>query len=125
MAQNPRPMPDAMSSETIVDSCTKLMKQLEEFNKTVMSSMQEASDSGWDLATRLSRCHDPVEASRVCEDWMGSQRNLMLSESRRFTDLMFKMCDPDMMMPAIRGIREAREAMAAPLSQSRSSAAAE
>lgn len=125
MAQSPRPMPDTMPTDTIIESCSKLMQQLEEFNKALVGSMHGASESGWDLAARLSRCHDPVEASRVCEDWMGSQRTMMVNESRRFADLMFKMCDPDMMKPAIRGMREAREAMASPASQSRSSAAAE
>jgi hypothetical protein len=121
MAQTPRS--DAMQSEAIVESCSKLMKQLEEFNKALVGSMQEASESNWDLAARLARCHDPVEASRVCEDWMGSQRTMMVNEGRRFADLMFKFYDPEIMMPAIRGIREAREAMTP--DRSRSSAAAE
>lgn len=111
MAQSPRSMPDAMPTDTIIDSCGKLMKQLEELNKALVGSMHEASDSGWDLAARLTRCKDPIEAARTCEEWMGSQRNMMLNESRRFADLMFKFYDPDMMMPAIRGMREAREAM--------------
>jgi len=108
---------DAMPTDTIVDSCGRLMKQLEELNKALMGSMHEASDSNWDLAARLTRCKDPVEAARACEDWMGSQRNMMLSESRRFADMMFKLCDPDLMMPAIRGMREAREAMTPPASE--------
>jgi hypothetical protein len=120
MAQTPRS--DALPTETIIESCSKLMKQLEEFNKAVMGSVHEASESSWDLAARLSRCNDPVEASRVCEDWMGSQRTMLVNESRRFADLMFKMYDPDVMQPAIRGMREAREAMERP---TRSSAAAE
>ncbi len=111
MAQSPRPAADAMPSDTIVDSCGKLMKQLEELNKALVGSMHEASDSNWDLAARLTRCKDPVDAARVCEEWMGSQRTLMLNEGRRFAELMFKFYDPDMMMPAIRGMREAREAM--------------
>lgn len=112
MAQSPRSTPDAMPTDTIVDSCGKLMKQLEELNKALMGSMHDASDSGWDLAARLTRCKDPIEAARACEEWMGSQRNVMLNEGRRFADLMFKLYDPDMMMPAIRSMREAREAMA-------------
>jgi hypothetical protein len=124
MAQTPRPMPDAMQSETIIDSCSKLMKQLEELNKAVVGSMHEASDSGWDLAARLSRCHDPIEGARVYEEWLGSQRNMMVNEGRRFADMMFKLCDPDMMMPAIRGMREAREAMTSSMERSSRSAAA-
>lgn len=111
MAQSPRPTPDAMPSDTIIDNCGKLMKQLEELNKALMGSMQEASESGWDFAARMARCKDPIEGARVYEEWLGSQRNLMLNEGRRFADMMFKLCDPDMMMPAIRGMREAREAM--------------
>ncbi len=106
MAQSPHPIPDLMQPDTIIDGCNRLAEQVETFNKAVIGSLRETSNSGWDFAARLSRCRDPFEAGHLCEEWLEAHGARMLSDGRRLSELMFALCDTGVAAPIARGTRE-------------------
>jgi hypothetical protein len=106
MAHSPRPTPDLMQADAFFEGCNRLAEQVETFNKAILGSLREASDSGWDFMARLSRCRDPLEAGHLCEEWLEAQRARTLSEGRRLSELMFALCDSSLAAPVARAARE-------------------
>jgi hypothetical protein len=78
------------------DAYMKMMGQIDEMNRTAMSSLQQMTEASWELAEKLSHCDDPAEAMRRCSDWWTRRREAMLSDGRRMSDLMLKAYKADM-----------------------------
>lgn len=105
MAQSSRPIADLMQTDTLVEDCSRLSEQVETYNKALIASLREASNTGWDFVGRLSRCRDPFEAGRVCDEWLGAQHALMLGEGRRLSELFLALCDTGLGAPIPRTAR--------------------
>ncbi len=84
--------PDAMMQ----DATQKLMKQMEDLGRAMMGSVQQATESNWELMQRMSSCTDPMEATRQVTDWMNARRDALLSDGRRMTDLWLQMYRTDL-----------------------------
>ncbi len=92
---------DALQPAAILESCNKLLIQIDELNRAWMGSVHDANQAGWDLAARLARCGDPLEAGHACTEWINRQRDQMLDEGRKLSGLWLKLCEPSLPLSTI------------------------
>jgi hypothetical protein len=97
-----RPILEALQPEAIVENCNRLLKHIDEMNRTWVGSLQQANDSGWNLASQLARCADPMEANRLCTEWMAERRDAILADSKRMSDMWFKLCEAELATAPVR-----------------------
>lgn len=93
--------PEAMTPEAMTEACNRLLKHMDEMNRACTEAIRQAHNSGWDLASRLSRCSDPMEMNRLCADWMAERRDALMSDGRRLSEMWLRMCEQEFQaMPA-------------------------
>lgn len=99
MAQSQPSMLDVLQPEAVNESCNRVMAQIHTLHRAWLDSVQEVTDSGWSLATRLARCSDPVEAGYACNEWLRVQNELLLARGQRLSGLWLKLYEPPAFTP--------------------------
>jgi hypothetical protein len=89
-------MLEALQPEGMIEAGNRLLKRMEEMNRTWVGSLHQVSESSWDLAGHLARCSDPMEVNRVCTDWLKDRRDAMLADGKRLSDMWFKLYEDEL-----------------------------
>jgi hypothetical protein len=82
---------DGLQLEAIAETCNRLVRQIDEINRAWLGSLQQANRASWDLAGRLMRCSDPMEANRLCTDWLNERRDALLTDGQLLSDLWLRL----------------------------------
>lgn len=91
-----RPIIEALQPEAVVESCNRVLKRMEEMNRTWVGSVHQLNQSSWDLASHLARCSDAMEANLVCLDWLKDRRDGLLADGKRLSDMWFRMYEEEL-----------------------------
>lgn len=86
-----RPLIEGLQPEAIAETCNRLVRQIDEINRAWLGSLQQANRASWDLAGRLVRCSDPMEANRLCTDWLNERRDALLADGQILSDLWLRL----------------------------------
>lgn len=81
------PMMGTAQFEAMLHASRVFMQVTEEINKNWLDAMQDAAMSGTDLATRLCRCGNPLEAVELCNHWLNERAEKLVAQSRQASDL--------------------------------------
>ena len=98
-----------LQPEAIAESCSRVVQQMESINRAWLGSVQRAHESGWDLAGRLARCSDPMEANGLCTEWLNERRDAMLADSKSLFEQWLKLYEPELMPAPMRPYMAAAE----------------
>lgn len=78
--------------DAVVEAQARMLAQIEELNRAWLTSMREATDASMEFAGRLTRCTDPGEAARVCNEWLVSRANALMGETQRMGEIWLSLC---------------------------------
>lgn len=78
--------------DAVVEAQARMLAQIEELNRAWLTSMREAADSSMEFAGQLTRCSDPTEAARVCNEWLVSRTNAFMGDTQRMGEIWLSLC---------------------------------
>lgn len=78
--------------DAMLQAQARLLGQIEGFNRAWLSTMREASDASMEFAGRLSRCSDPGDASRLCNEWLLARTSAFVHDGQRLTEMWLRLC---------------------------------
>jgi hypothetical protein len=85
----------AIKPEAVMETYGKLVEQMRELNQNWMNSVQQMVDSNWALASQLTKCSDPAEATNVYKEWLNERRDALLADGKQLSSLCFKVYQND------------------------------
>lgn len=81
------PMMGAAQFEAMLNASRVFMQVTEEINRNWIDALQDAATSSTDLATRLCRCGNPLEATELCNRWLNERAEKLIAQTRQASDL--------------------------------------
>lgn len=78
--------------DAMVEAQARMLEQIEELNRAWLTSVRQATDASMEFAGRLTRCTDPAEAARVCNEWLVSRTNAFMGDSQRLGEIWLSLC---------------------------------
>jgi hypothetical protein len=85
------PMMGVAQFEAMLAANRAFLQVAEEINKSWVDAMQDAATSGSDLATRLCRCGNPLEAAELCNRWLGERAEKLVSQGQQASEMCLKL----------------------------------
>lgn len=87
---------EAIQPQQVFAAYEKAAVQAQDLSRMWMTSMQRTVDSSWDLCMALGRTGNPGDAMQIYRQWMNERRDAMIVDGRDMAQMMFKLCQIEM-----------------------------
>ncbi len=78
--------------EMMIAAHRRMVEQIGSINKIWLTSVQDASSTGSDLAVHLLHCGNSAEGIDLCNNWLRQNARRFVADSQKATQLWMDLC---------------------------------